>query len=269
MALSSTELTIDQLAAQVGMTVRNVRAHASRGLLPAAEIRGRTAYYGPAHVARLHLIAGLQQQGFSLAAIDALVRRTPAESAEQALAFYRAMLSPWQPEAPQEVRYGELAEWLGVEPDLLTMDRLHAAGLLEPVGEDRVRITNPGLAHAGAQVVRLGISPQAVLDLHPELVRHVGSISEQFVALFRDTVWNRYVRSGRGQADLDEVRRVVVALQPVAAQALLAAFQATMSDAIEAFIREQSEVVAGGDPGCGLGTEQHRDSGAAERHRHG
>ena len=33
--MSSIEMTIEQLASTVGMTVRNVRAYASRGLLPA------------------------------------------------------------------------------------------------------------------------------------------------------------------------------------------------------------------------------------------
>ena len=41
------------------MTVRNVRAHQSRGLLPPPELRGRTGYYGPEHVARLNVIQEL------------------------------------------------------------------------------------------------------------------------------------------------------------------------------------------------------------------
>ncbi len=40
------DLTIDELAQRTG-TVRNVRAHQSRGLLPPPEVRGRTGYYGP------------------------------------------------------------------------------------------------------------------------------------------------------------------------------------------------------------------------------
>src|SRR6185437_14658101 len=41
------ELTIDELARETGMTVRNIRAHQSRGLLPPPEVRARTGYYGP------------------------------------------------------------------------------------------------------------------------------------------------------------------------------------------------------------------------------
>ena len=49
------------------MTVRNIRAHQSRGLLPPPEVRARTGYYGPEHVARLRLIHDMQAEGFNLA----------------------------------------------------------------------------------------------------------------------------------------------------------------------------------------------------------
>jgi hypothetical protein len=87
--------------------------------------------------------------------------------------------------------------------------------------------------------VRLGIPVDAVLELRPELVRHVRAISELFVGLFRDTVWQAHVSLGLPRDELSEVRRIVEALQPVAAQALLAAFRSAMPEAIEAFVREQ------------------------------
>ncbi len=52
----SADLTIEQLAAQTGMTVRNIRAHQARGLLDPPEVRLRVGYYGPEHVARIRLI---------------------------------------------------------------------------------------------------------------------------------------------------------------------------------------------------------------------
>src|SRR5215210_2888889 len=68
-------MTIDELARASGMTVRNIRAHQSRGLLPAPEVRARTGYYGPEHVARLNLIQELQANGYNLAAIGHLLAR--------------------------------------------------------------------------------------------------------------------------------------------------------------------------------------------------
>lgn len=243
MAAPDTDLTIDQLAARAGMTVRNVRSHASRGLLPPPQLRGRTAYYGTDHIARLELIAGLQRQGFSLAAIEAVVQNTGASSAEQALASYRAILAPWEAEEPLEMSYAELAEWLGVEPQPETLDRLHAAGDLVQLGPDQVRITNPALLRAGAQAVRLGIPADAVMAMGSELLRQTQAIAELFVGMFRDTVWRDHVASGRPQDELPEMHRIAEGLQPVAAQALLAAFRRAMPQAIEAFVREEYEKV--------------------------
>ncbi|MGZ4595333.1 MAG: MerR family transcriptional regulator [Actinomycetes bacterium] len=66
-------MTISELADAVGMTVRNIRAYQSRGLVHSPDIKGRVAYYSPAHIARLQLVASLQREGFTLAAIKRLV----------------------------------------------------------------------------------------------------------------------------------------------------------------------------------------------------
>src|SRR5947208_13389370 len=67
------ELTVEDLARETGVPVSTVRLYQARGLLPAPERRGRVAYYGPGHVARMHLIGRLQEDGFSLASIKHLV----------------------------------------------------------------------------------------------------------------------------------------------------------------------------------------------------
>jgi DNA-binding transcriptional MerR regulator len=66
-------MTVNELADEVGMTPRNIRAHQSRGLLFPPVISGRVALYSGAHVARLQLIASLQREGFTLAAIKRLI----------------------------------------------------------------------------------------------------------------------------------------------------------------------------------------------------
>ena len=63
-------LTVDKLAATTGLTVRNTRYYASLGLLPPPVRRGRVAYYGPRHLARLELVRALQDHGFTLSAIE-------------------------------------------------------------------------------------------------------------------------------------------------------------------------------------------------------
>src|ERR1700752_1139904 len=70
------DLTIEQLAAEVGMAVPNTRNHHSRGLLPPPEVRARVGYYNSEHVARLRLILDLQADVFNLAAIERLLSGT-------------------------------------------------------------------------------------------------------------------------------------------------------------------------------------------------
>ena len=246
------EFTIDGLAARAGMTVRNVRAHLSRGLLPAGELRGRTAYYTPSHLGRLELIAGLQRRGFSLAAIDVLIHQTPSGSAEEALRLYRGMLAPWQPEDPVELAETQLETWLGVALPDGALDELRTSGMIEEIGPGRLRITNPGLVRAGAQAVALGIPAPAVLDVRAPLEARTREVAELFVGLFRDHLWSAHVAAGLPPDRVEDVRTAVEALQPVATQALLGAFRSTMQQAMDEFIRDLSEELAPG-PDAGRG----------------
>jgi DNA-binding transcriptional MerR regulator len=101
------ELTIDELARETGMTVRNIRAHQSRGLLPPPQVRARTGYYGHEHVARLRLIQDMQAEGFNLKAIERLVTASPG-GGEQLLDFGRAVLSAFGDEEPELLTRAEL-----------------------------------------------------------------------------------------------------------------------------------------------------------------
>src|SRR3954468_19709418 len=95
---SATEagLTIEQVAQQTGMSVRNIRAHQSRGLLPPPELRARTGYYGPAHVTRLRLIQEMQAAGFNLAAIKHLLENAGQDGGDEVIDFARALMTPFE-----------------------------------------------------------------------------------------------------------------------------------------------------------------------------
>src|SRR3981081_3723786 len=110
------ELTIEQLAAEVGMSVRNIRNHHSRGLLPGPEVRARVGYYGPEPAARLRLILDLQADGFNLAAIERLMSASGG-SAARLLGLRNAMTAPFESETPEVVTGEELLDRFGeVDP---------------------------------------------------------------------------------------------------------------------------------------------------------
>src|SRR4051812_17227034 len=94
------ELTIRQLAERTGMTVRNISAHQTRGLLPPPVVRGRTGYYDEEHVARIELTREMQADGLNLEAIRRVLENSDGSAAE-VLGFSRAIRAPFEDEAPE------------------------------------------------------------------------------------------------------------------------------------------------------------------------
>src|SRR5213592_3990268 len=120
------KLTIDALAQRTGMTVRNIRAHQSRGLLPPPEIEGRTGFYGPDHIARIELISEMQAAGFNLAAIKRLLEDKPGSDSDM-LGFKRALMAPWEDEEHEFITAEDLFERLDLDMDNPSLTRLNRA----------------------------------------------------------------------------------------------------------------------------------------------
>jgi DNA-binding transcriptional MerR regulator len=266
---SDAEFPIEELAHRAGLTVRNVRSHISRGLLPPGTMRGRSARYTGRHVDRLDLISGLRRRGFSLAAIEVLINQSATQTAEEALRLYRGMLAPWEPEEPVEIGTGALLEWLGVPDDDPAADELRGAaprlveeGLAEPAGPDRLRLLRPDLVRAGGQAVRLGMSVESVLVLHHELDRHTGRVAQLFIDLFADQIWASHVRDGLPADGAPGLQNAVEKLQPVATLALLSSFRSVMQTTMDEFIVRISEQLAPADAARAMAI---RTSGAGSR----
>jgi DNA-binding transcriptional MerR regulator len=224
------ELTIDELARHTGMTVRNVRAHQSRGLLPPPEVRGRTGYYGPEHVARIELIRELQADGFNLELIRRLI--DSAGSSAAAIRFTRTLREPFGDEQPEVVTEEELRRrWGTAEPKLLR--RAEQLGLMRPLGEGRWEEVSPALARASAELAQLGIGVQQALELAAHLRRHADSVARAYVRLFTETVWEPFEAAGRPEDRWPEVSDALERLRPLAAESLLAVFGLAMDEAAE------------------------------------
>ena len=103
------DLTIEQLAAESGMSVRNIRAHQARGLLTAPEVRTRVGYYGPEHLVQLRLIRDLQDDGFNLGGIKRLLDDTHG-TAERLLRFKLALTPGPRTERAETLSVEGLAE---------------------------------------------------------------------------------------------------------------------------------------------------------------
>jgi DNA-binding transcriptional MerR regulator len=230
-------LTIDELAQQVGMTVRNIRAHQSRGLLPPPEVRGRTGYYGTDHVARIELIKELQADGFNLEAIRRLIEGANGSSAD-VLRFTRALRAPFAEETPEIATATELAERWGVEDPKL-IRKAEKLGILRPLGDGRWEEPSPRLARAASELADLGVPAETAVEVAAKIRRHADGVSRAFVKLFLEEIWAPFEAEGRPDEKWPEVLDALERLRPLAADALFAIFGMAMNEAVDkAFGRE-------------------------------
>jgi DNA-binding transcriptional MerR regulator len=228
---SPDDLTIDELARRTGMTVRNIRAHQSRGLLPPPELRGRTGYYGPEHIARLELIQELQTEGFNLDLIKRLLDDAGGSSSE-VLRFKQSLARPFGGEEPQTVAIADLiAEWGTTDPKLL-MKSL-ALGLLRQLPDGRFEIPSPRLAKAGRELQKLGVPLEQSLEFTATVREHADRLAQIYVDLFLETVWTPFEEAGRPDEGWPAVQDALDRLQPLACESLLAVFGMAMRSAVD------------------------------------
>ena len=234
-------LTIEQLAQKTGMTVRNIRNHQSRGLLPPPEVVARTGFYGPGHVERLHLIREMQAEGFNLNAIKRLL----AGGDDQLLGFRRAITTPLEPEPPEIVTVDELAERFG-GPDRRAIAKAERLEILVPLGDGRYEVPSPSLLRAAEEAVQRGIDMADALEAVERVKRHCESISRAFVRLFLEELWKPVRDAGDGEKRWPEVVEAIEALKPISSQTVSALFNQTMTAEIEAAFARELERMARG-----------------------
>jgi len=240
-AAPQNDLTIEELAAQTGMTVRNIRSHRARGLLPAPEVRDRVGYYGPDHLARLRMIQELQADGFNLKGIERLLSQSVG-AAEQFLSFRRSV-DGFDGEQPRTFTREELVERFGPEVE----DRLKRAvqaGALVPVDEERFEAPFPSLLDAVEGVVASGVPFDHALVVIDKARDRCKSISHEFVKLFLADVWRPFEDDGYPEDRWPQVREALDRLRPLSLQALVAVYRMTMSDEVEKALGKQLERMA-------------------------
>ena len=233
-------MTVAELARLAGMTVRNVRAHQTRGLLPPPEISGRTALYGPEHLARLRIVSDLQRRGFNLGSIKSLLDAAPAGAADEVLAFERALTAPWGPEEPAVVDAAEVDDALG-GPSAETLRRACDLGLVTPRDDGRFDAPMPSLLRAARELTRLGVPPEPMLDTLDALLRHARGISAAFVDLFERGVWRPFEARGRPAREWPAVRAALERLRPLASEAVSVVFYAAMERAVQDALGRHAE----------------------------
>ncbi|CAM5294691.1 hypothetical protein SALBM135S_02837 [Streptomyces alboniger] len=163
-------LTVDELAARAGVTVRTIRFYGTRGLLPPPVIGPRrVGHYGQDHLSRLALIEELQHQGMTLAAIERYLERLPADLDAHDLAIHRALVASWAPDSAEDVPRAELERRAGRALGDEDLERLAAMGVLAGTrdagdvprgrGAAPARGAPPGRAHRARDDPRRPLGP--------------------------------------------------------------------------------------------------------------
>ncbi|MFJ4620980.1 MerR family transcriptional regulator [Streptomyces sp. NPDC088812] len=227
-------LTVDELAARAGVTVRTVRFYSTKGLLPPPVIGPRrVGHYGAEHLARLALIAELQQQGLTLAAIERYLDRLPPGLDAHDLAVHRAVVASWAPDTVETVTREELERRAGRALGEQEVDRLRAMGVVgagpggrADGGSYRV---DAGLLRLGVRLLDVPLSPEAILAARTVLLEHARTAAQELSRLLREEVPER---------DAGAVRSLSAHMQPLVVQALLTAFQRSLTEELREWIGE-------------------------------
>lgn len=233
-AEAETELTIDELAHETGMTARNIRAHQSRGLLPPPKVRSRTGYYGRDHIARIGLIQEMQNQGFNLKAIERLLEMGATGSSEEALQFERALMAPFGTEEHEVITTQELEQTFGSPLDSKLVAKAEKIGSIVRLGDDTWEVPSPTLLKAARELVSLGIPLNHALAVGEAINKHTTAIAKEFVRLFVKDVLDPLRKGDRlAEQDLAATAAAIDRLRPLASEAVLASFGQVMTDAVE------------------------------------
>lgn len=179
-------LTVDELAAATGLTVRTTRYYASLNLIPPPVRRGRVAYYTAAHRARLQLVTAMQEHGYTLTAIERHLTAIPAEATAEEVALQGSLLLAWTPTQVEELSRAELEERAGRRLSPAALEWLEGCAAITPAGRGRYRVV-PFLELA-LELQATGF-PYETLARSNELVRrHMDELVEQLQELMTPDV---------------------------------------------------------------------------------
>lgn len=226
-----TEYRLDELARQAEVASTTVRLYQSKGLLAPPRLEGRTGWYDDSHLARLRLIARLQDEGHSLAGIADLLEKWEQGRNLDAVIGIEVELDALLGEAHAIVL--DPVELLGrfpegsMTPEL--MQRAAALGLVVPTDDGRIRVADRRFLDTGAALAELGIPADVILDEWEALVAHTDDIAARFITIFETHLAPEDWQEGLATDQARELATTLAQLQATARQVLLAALDASVA----------------------------------------
>ncbi len=229
--------TVDELAAATGMTVRTTRYYAGLGLLPPPSRRGRMAYYTPAHRARLELIRGLQDHGFTLSAIEKYLARVPADASVEDLALQRAMLTSWGAGKREPMTRRQLETRARRTLDEDEIQRLVNIYAIRVVG-DRYEPLPP--FEVALQLYELDIPVDSMEEASLAINRHMDALADELTHILRTRVLTPFRGQEHSDADKAAFEQTMSRLRQLTLEAVVAGFQRAANEVITRSLSDSS-----------------------------
>jgi DNA-binding transcriptional MerR regulator len=223
-------LTVDELAAATGLTVRTTRYYAGLGLLPPPARRGRMAYYSAGHRARLELIRALQDHGFTLAAIEKYLARVPEDASVEDLAVQRVMLTSWKSGGREELTRRQLETRVGHKLTAEELDRLEAMMGITPVAEGRYELL-PAFDVA-VKSLDLDIPLDSMVAAGEAITRHMDALADELTAILKHQVLAAYHDRAKTEADKANFEKTMSRLRQLTLEAVVSGFQRAANQVI-------------------------------------
>ncbi|MEV7192871.1 MerR family transcriptional regulator [Streptomyces sp. NPDC093510] len=232
-------LTVDELAARAGVTVRTIRFYSTKGLLPPPVIGPRrVGHYGQEHLSRLALIEELQHQGMTLAAIERYLEQLPADLNAHDLAIHRAVVASWAPDSAEDAPHAELERRAGRPLGDEDLDRLAAMGVIARTPAPGTYRVDLGLLRLGVQLLDVPIAHETILAARTVLMEHTREAAHELSRLFRDEVRGPCRERGSDPEHVAAMRSLSAHMQPMVVQALVTAFQRSLKEELREWLKE-------------------------------
>ncbi len=221
--------TVDELAHSAGISVRTTRYYASLGLLPPPTRRGRVAYYGAEHAARLSLVRALQAHGFTMAAIEKAMSRIPNDATVEDIAVQRAVLTSWSPSGPEVLDRQQLDVRAGRELAADEVALLVETGVLEKIG--RTYSPLPGF-EMGVELLDVEIPVDGITEAGKAIDRHMRALRDDLNDILNRQVLEPYRSMPRTAEQSARLELTIQRLRALTLQAVVSGFERATNAAI-------------------------------------
>jgi DNA-binding transcriptional MerR regulator len=246
---SGPEMTVEELATRTGVSVRNIRAYQTAGLMPSPRLQGRLGLYDQEHLGKLELIRDLRQQGFRLDAIKNMLEKTPEGAwGEYALISELFSTTFFTVESPKRKAISDMAAHWKTSATDAQKQRLADNGLYRSVGAEEVEMLSPALERIGIQLAELHVPLDKVLDLQDELIKHTRAIAKTYVEQLFLTMAEAIASAQRDAKDkgvaldpaiVEPMKALFERLRPLAIGSISAAFPVVLQQEFDRSVQKQ------------------------------